>query len=278
MKPRRRRQGRPWCLPQAAIAACPRAPHRSARQTSSKRASSGCRTTRAARYSGSCASYSASAGTGVSSIARLRVGWPSDSHILPAARPRHTRSPTLNRPCRGYSPLATGLTFLPCNLILIVPALVATRLVDRVGYRRTMAMGMGTVIVGLLLLARITPEAAYLSTILPGLLLWGAGLGFAQIAAVGAGTIGHNRGRARSSRWIDQHRCPTRHGGRPLDPRDGRNDPHRSPRQRGATNRRHVRRWLPLGLHRRQILAVIGMLVAAFVARDSTGAHSNDAP
>jgi len=26
------------------------------------------------------------------------------------------------------------------------------------------------------------------------------------------------------------------------------------------------------------ILAVIGMLVAAFVARDSTGAHSNDAP
>ncbi len=90
---------------------------------------------------------------------------------------------------RGHSPLATGLTFFPCNLILIVPALVATRVVDRVGYRRTMAMEMGPAIVGLLL-ARITPEAACLSAILPGLLLWGAGLGFAQIAAVGAGTAG----------------------------------------------------------------------------------------
>ena len=91
---------------------------------------------------------------------------------------------------RGHSPLTTGLAFLPCNLVLIIAALVATRMVDRLGYRRTMAVGMGTVVVGLILLARLTPEGTYLATLLPGLILWGAGLGFAQIAAVGAGTAG----------------------------------------------------------------------------------------
>jgi EmrB/QacA subfamily drug resistance transporter len=91
---------------------------------------------------------------------------------------------------RGQSPLETGVAFLPCNLALIVAALGAKPVIDRLGQRRAMAGGMGVVVVGLLLLARITPEGSYLTILLPGLVLWGAGLGLAQIAAVGAGTAG----------------------------------------------------------------------------------------
>lgn len=71
-----------------------------------------------------------------------------------------------------------------------VRVLPGSRLVDRAGYARAMAAGMGTVVVGLLLLARLSPTGAYATTLLPGLALWGLGLGVAQVGIVGAATAG----------------------------------------------------------------------------------------
>ena len=91
---------------------------------------------------------------------------------------------------RGHALLLTGLAFLPCNLAVIAGAALGTRLADRGGYRLAMATGMAIVVVGLAALARIAVAGAYPTTLLPGLLLWGFGLGVAQVGLIGASTAG----------------------------------------------------------------------------------------
>lgn len=89
---------------------------------------------------------------------------------------------------RGFSPLVTGLAFLPTNLTMIAGAALGTRLVNWLGARRTIVAGMGTLLAALLLLARLTIDSNYVSTLLPGLVLLGGGLGLIQVATTVAGT------------------------------------------------------------------------------------------
>ncbi|GCE29022.1 MFS transporter [Dictyobacter alpinus] len=76
----------------------------------------------------------------------------------------------------GYSPLLTGLAFLPIALLLILTTNIGSRLITRLGVRPIFIMGMTIVAGGLLLLAFIRPDSGYL-TLLPGLLLVGLGMG-----------------------------------------------------------------------------------------------------
>lgn len=99
----------------------------------------------------------------------------------------------------GHTLLITGLAFLPCNLAIIVGSALGTRLADRGGFRLPMIAGMGIAATGVALLARMAVGGAYPATLLPGLLLWGFGLGVAQVGVVGASTAGttaHDRGLA----------------------------------------------------------------------------------
>ena len=89
---------------------------------------------------------------------------------------------------RGYSPLLTGLAFLPTNLTMIVGSVLGTQLTNWIGQKRTMLVGLCTLIVALLFLAHISVSSSYLTILLPGLIFLGFGLAVTQTATTVAGT------------------------------------------------------------------------------------------
>jgi EmrB/QacA subfamily drug resistance transporter len=75
-----------------------------------------------------------------------------------------------------YSPLQTGVRFLPATLVIIVMGPLAGRLTDRVGPRPLMAMGLVIVGAALLIQSRLTVHTGY-GLLLPGFILLGLGIG-----------------------------------------------------------------------------------------------------
>lgn len=86
---------------------------------------------------------------------------------------------------QGMTPLQTSLGFIPCNIAIIVASLLVPRLVARRGVAGAMAWGMAVVVAGLLVLTSLPFGGTYLRTFLPGFLLVGLGLGWAQVGIVG---------------------------------------------------------------------------------------------
>jgi EmrB/QacA subfamily drug resistance transporter len=90
----------------------------------------------------------------------------------------------------GYSPLATGLAFIPLGvMILLVARLAAGPLVTRWGVRTVAGVGMLVQAAGVLLFLRIGLEGDYALIMLPALIVHGAGNGLVyptlNIAGVG---------------------------------------------------------------------------------------------
>jgi EmrB/QacA subfamily drug resistance transporter len=80
----------------------------------------------------------------------------------------------------GFRVLEVGLGMLPIAVLIGLVALgVAARLIGRLGARRTLVAGLLPAALGLLLLARVTPDAAYAVAVLPALVLMGVGGGLA---------------------------------------------------------------------------------------------------
>ena len=75
-----------------------------------------------------------------------------------------------------YSPLQTGLRFLPSTLVIIVMGPLAGRLTDRVGSRVPMTVGMLVVALALGIQSRLTVHTGY-GLLLPGFVLMGLGMG-----------------------------------------------------------------------------------------------------
>jgi hypothetical protein len=93
----------------------------------------------------------------------------------------------------GYSPLRTGLAFLPLTGALVITAGVAsTRVLPRTGPRPLFGAGMALAAVGLALLAQLGVHASYATEVLPGLILVGAGLGLVFPPATNIATLGVN--------------------------------------------------------------------------------------
>jgi EmrB/QacA subfamily drug resistance transporter len=88
----------------------------------------------------------------------------------------------------GYSPLKTGVAYLPLAVGIIVSAGLASALVERVGVKPTLIAGLGLVVAGLMLFTRIDTNGAYVSDVLiPSVVVaFGLGLSFVPmtIAAV----------------------------------------------------------------------------------------------
>lgn len=89
----------------------------------------------------------------------------------------------------GYSPLRTGVHNLAIALTVIAASGVAQALVTRVGVKPVLTAGLVLIGAGLAYYTQISPDGSYVTDLLPGFLLTGAGLGFSfvpvSIAALG---------------------------------------------------------------------------------------------
>jgi predicted MFS family arabinose efflux permease len=96
----------------------------------------------------------------------------------------------------GYSPLKTGVAFLPLTGALVISAGMSTRMTPRAGPRRIIAAGMALTAVGLVLLAQLGVHASYATEVLPGLTIMGAGIGLVFPPATDLATLGVDPGDA----------------------------------------------------------------------------------
>jgi MFS family permease len=88
----------------------------------------------------------------------------------------------------GWSPSATGVGYMPVVLAVMAGALVAPRLVAARGAAAVMAGGLALIAAGVAALTGITPDGGFVTAVLPGEVLYGAGLGAGSVAATTLGT------------------------------------------------------------------------------------------
>ncbi len=95
----------------------------------------------------------------------------------------------------GYSPLRTGVAFMPMTLMIFVMApTIQTKLLPRFGVRPIIMTGMALGALSMLLFfARLTPESTYVGTVLPGLLLIGFGMPCIFAPSFATATLGVTR-------------------------------------------------------------------------------------
>jgi EmrB/QacA subfamily drug resistance transporter len=100
----------------------------------------------------------------------------------------------------GYSPLGTGLHFLPLTVLSFVASPISGKLSHRVPIRVLVGLGLGLVGVGLMLMHGLEPDSE-ISALLPGFLVAGIGIGItnpgigqAAIAVVPAAKSGMGSG------------------------------------------------------------------------------------
>ncbi len=95
---------------------------------------------------------------------------------------------------KHYTPIRTGLAFLPMSLTIMASAVAANvRLLRRFGPRPLMTAGMVLGAIGMAWLAQVTPTSGYLDHVLPALLIMGVGFGNTFAPAIFTATYGVDR-------------------------------------------------------------------------------------
>jgi EmrB/QacA subfamily drug resistance transporter len=93
-----------------------------------------------------------------------------------------------------YSPVVTGVAYLPMIVALVGSAQIATNvLLPRFGPKFMVATGMVMAAGGMLLLTRIGLHSSYVTAILPALVILGLGLGLVFSPATSVATVGLTR-------------------------------------------------------------------------------------
>ncbi|GAA2264863.1 MFS transporter [Streptomyces atrovirens] len=94
---------------------------------------------------------------------------------------------------RGFSPLSTGLVFLPVAVATGVGAHLGSRLVGRIGSRPTAVAGMAVAAVGTLPLTRLSETGSVYAGLLPGFVIASLGLGavFVTATTTALAMVGH---------------------------------------------------------------------------------------
>ncbi|MER5395788.1 MFS transporter [Streptomyces sp. NPDC002599] len=91
----------------------------------------------------------------------------------------------------GYSPVKTGLAFLPLTVAIIIGSTqISARLLPRVAPRVLMVPGMVLAAGGMLFFTQLTVDSAYATELLPGLLLLGLGMGLTFMPVFATATAG----------------------------------------------------------------------------------------
>jgi EmrB/QacA subfamily drug resistance transporter len=91
----------------------------------------------------------------------------------------------------GFSPLKTGLAFLPLSAALVITSTtVQTRVVQRTGVKPLVLLGMALGLIGMLLFTQLTTSSSYGTGVLPGLLVIGVGMGCIFAPTFSSATLG----------------------------------------------------------------------------------------
>ena len=91
----------------------------------------------------------------------------------------------------GFSPLATGFSFVPFGVVILFSATVlAPRLLPRFGLRALNGGGLAITTVGYILLAGLSRNGTYVADVLPGLILVPLGGGLVLVGSTVAGVDG----------------------------------------------------------------------------------------
>jgi MFS family permease len=96
----------------------------------------------------------------------------------------------------GYSPIQTGLAYLPLTAGFIVATSISSQLFARIGTKPVIVVGAVIASVGLYLLSRIPVDGSYVSDILPGILVASIGLGGVFVGATTAANAGVSEDKA----------------------------------------------------------------------------------
>lgn len=92
---------------------------------------------------------------------------------------------------KGFSPIVTGLSFLPLTAGIVVSSTSANiALLPRTGPRPLLPLGMALGAAGMFWLARLTPESGYATGVLPSLVVLGLGFGLIFAPAISSATFG----------------------------------------------------------------------------------------
>src|SRR5205823_4570767 len=89
-----------------------------------------------------------------------------------------------------FSPVMTGLSFLPFPIVLGIMSTNIGRLVSKYGYRKFLLAGPLLISLGLLLMSRAPVDGSYLLNILPTILIMPLGVGMTFMPIIAAATSG----------------------------------------------------------------------------------------
>src|SRR5580765_1534827 len=92
---------------------------------------------------------------------------------------------------KGYSPLTTGLLFLPMTASILISSNLSSSI--GLGPRALIAAGMLLSAGGMALLTQVTVTSSYVSAVLPALIILGLGLGQIFAQAINTATAGVSR-------------------------------------------------------------------------------------
>ena len=90
----------------------------------------------------------------------------------------------------GFSPIQTGLAYLPVCVVIGVSAGMATALIAKVGTRVLVVTGGLVTAVGVYLFSYIRVDGSYVSDLLPGMIVMSLGIGFVFVALINAANAG----------------------------------------------------------------------------------------
>jgi predicted MFS family arabinose efflux permease len=90
----------------------------------------------------------------------------------------------------GYSPIRTGIAYLPICIGVGVSAGIGSQLIARIGSRPIVVVGSLVTAAGVFWLSRISAEASYLTNVLPGMVILSLGIGAVFVTVTAAANAG----------------------------------------------------------------------------------------
>jgi EmrB/QacA subfamily drug resistance transporter len=90
----------------------------------------------------------------------------------------------------GFSPIKTGLAYLPVCFVIGISAGISSGLIGRVGTRPLVVVGALVTAAGVYLFSRIPVDGSYVSDLLPGMIVMSLGIGAVFVALINAANAG----------------------------------------------------------------------------------------